>query len=104
MSDRGMKKWNAYKSLPEHDPYIRNVEEEKYKVDRPIVSEEEAEIINSVLVHYHGQLLTIGYYRDREINYITSRIKKIDVYTKTILFEDRTIIKIKEIISLHEED
>ena len=24
MSDRGMKKWNAYKTLPEHDPAIRN--------------------------------------------------------------------------------
>ena len=75
MSDRGMKKWNAYKSLPEHDPYIRSLQEEKYKVDRPVVSEEEAEMINRVLVHYQGQLLTIGYYRNREINYIRDRIK-----------------------------
>ena len=55
MSDRGMKKWNAYKSLPEHDPAVRGTMNERYKVPRPVISNEEAEIINEILVNYHGE-------------------------------------------------
>ena len=100
MSDRGIKKWNAYKSLPEHDPAIRGTMNEKYKVPRPVISSEEAEIINEILVNYHGELLDIEYYRNNELNNVTDTIKKIDTYSRKIQLNSGMRIALNEITGL----
>ena len=100
MSDRGIKKWNAYKSLPEHDPAIRGTMNEKYKVARPIISSEEAEIINEILTNYQGELLDIEYYRNNELNNVTDIVKKIDVYSRTITLTSGLRISLKELTGL----
>ena len=100
MSDRGIKKWNAYKSLPEHDPAIRGTMNEKYKVPRPVISSEEAEIINEILVNYHGELLDIEYYRNNELNNVTDTIKKIDTYSRKIQLNNGMRIALNEITGL----
>ena len=100
MSDRGIKKWNAYKSLPEHDPAIRGTMNEKYKVPRPVISNEEAEIINEILVNYHGELLDIEYYRNNELNNVTDTIKKIDTYSRKIQLTSGMRISLNEITGL----
>ena len=46
MSDRGMKKWNAYKTLEDHMPSVEKTMQNRYKVNKPQISSEEAEIIN----------------------------------------------------------
>ena len=98
MSDRGMKKWNAYKSLPEHDPAIRGTMNERYKVPRPVISSEEAELINDILVNYHGELLDIEYYRNEELFNVTDTIKKIDAYSSglRISLNELTALKIHD--------
>ena len=100
MSDRGMKKWNAYKSLPEHDPAIRNTMNERYKVPRPVISSEEAEIINEILVNYHGELLAITYYRNNEINEVEDTIKKIDTYSRKLILTNGSRISLNEVVGL----
>ena len=100
MSDRGMKKWNAYKSLPEHDPAVRGTMSERYKVPRPVISSEEAEIINEILVNYHGELLDVEYYRDEELHNLTDTIKKIDTYSRKITFTGGTKISLNELTGL----
>ena len=100
MSDRGMKKWNAYKSLPEHDPAIRGTMNERYKIPRPIISSEEAEIINEILVNYHGELLDVEYYRNEELHNLTDTIKKIDTYSRKITFTGGTKILLNELTGL----
>lgn len=100
MSDRGMKKWNAYKSLPEHDPAIRGAMNDRYKVPRPIISSEEAELINEILVNYHGELLELEYYRHNEIFNITDTIKKIDTYSRTLSLTNGKRISLNELVGL----
>ena len=100
MSDRGMKKWNAYKSLPEHDPAIRGTMDERYKVPRPVISSEEAEMINDILVNYHGELLDIEYYRNNELYNVTDTIKKIDAYSRRITLTNGLKISLNELTGL----
>ena len=100
MSDRGMKKWNAYKSLPEHDPAVRGTMNERYKVARPVISSEEAEVINEILVNYHGELLDIEYYRNEELYNVTDTIKKIDTYSRRLTLTNGTRISLNELTGL----
>ena len=100
MSDRGMKKWNAYKSLPEHDPAIRGTMEERYKVPRPVISSEEAELINEILVNYNGELLDIEYYRNEELLNVTDTIKKIDTLSRKIQLSSGVRISLNELTGL----
>ena len=100
MSDRGMKKWNAYKSLPEHDPAIRGTMDERYKVPRPTISSEEAEIINEILTNYHGELVEIEYYRNNELYNVTETIKKIDPYARKLLLNNGQRIALNELTGL----
>lgn len=100
MSERGMKKWNAYKSLPEHDPAIRGTMDQRYKVPRPVISSEEAEIINEILTNYHGELLEVEYYRNEELHNLTDTIKKIDTYSRKITFTGGTKISLNELTGL----
>ena len=92
-----MKKWNAYKSLPEHDPAIRGTMGERYKVPRPVISSEEAEIINEILVNYHGELLDFEYYRNNELYNVTDTIKKIDTYSRKLLLTGGLKISLNEL-------
>ena len=100
MSDRGMKKWNAYKSLPEHDPAIRGTIGERYKVPRPVISSEEAEMINEILVNYNGELLDIEYYRNEELLNVTDTIKKIDTLSRKIQLSSGVRISLNELTGL----
>ena len=100
MSDRGMKKWNAYKSLPEHDPAIRGAMDERYKVPRPTISSEEAELINEILVTYHGEEVSLEYYHNGEINKYTGTLKKIDEFNRKIITSDNQKIPLHELVGL----
>ena len=104
MSDRGIKKWNAYKSLPEHDPAIRGTMDERYKVPRPTISSEEAELINEILVNYHGELLDIEYYRNEELFKVTDTVKKIDTYSRKLTLSSGLRISLNEITGLKIND
>lgn len=104
MSDRGMKKWNPYASLPEHMPAVKAKQQEKYKVNKPLISQEEAEQINYHLVNYHGEEVVIEYYRNNEIQEITTTIKKISPENKELVLPDRSKIKFNELLSIKEKE
>lgn len=100
MSDRGIKKWAPYKSLKEQWTTLDNVHEEEQKVEKPTISEEEAEQINETLVNYHGQELTIQYFRNGEILCDTTSIKRIDTVEKKLYLANKKVIKLEEIVSV----
>ena len=100
MSERGMKKWAPYKSLNEQDKYLKRLHENNNKVDKPILSSDEAEEINDVLVNYHNEELAITYFRNNQIVTIISYIKKIDSINKKIVLLERKTINFNEIIKL----
>lgn len=100
MSDRGIKKWAPYKSLKEQWTTLDNVHQEEQKVEKPTISEEEADKINEILVNYHGQELTIQYFRKGEILSDTTSIKRIDPVEKKLYLTNKKVIKLEEIISI----
>ena len=104
MSDRGIKKWAPYKTLSEQDFNMSKQKEKEEKIEKPTISAEFAEEINEILVNYHGELLTIGYYRNGAILEATDRIKKIDTFEKKLVLCSRKTIMIKEIVSIIRND
>ena len=100
MSDRGMKKWAPYKSLKEQWSSLDNLHQNKQKVEKPLISNEEAEEINEILTNYHGEEVEITYYRNGEILKEKSVIKKIDAFEKKLYLINRKVITFKELVSL----
>ena len=100
MSDRGMKKWAPYKSLPEQEKYLKKLKENQEKVSRPVMSSDEAEEINEILVNYAGEEILITYWRNEKINTFSSVLKKIDIDNKKIVLPDRKTIYFHELIKL----
>ena len=100
MSDRGMKKWNAYKTLDAHMPAVEKTMQNRYKKAKPLISSEEADEINYHLVNYAGEEVIITYYRNNEINEITTTIKKISPETREIILPDRSKIKFNELLGI----
>ena len=99
MSDRGIKKWAPYRSLPEQAPSLNNKYEKQKDVEKPLISNEVAEEINEILTNYHGQLVHIKYYRNKRINEIETTIKKIDSLNHKLFLEE-TNISFKELVSI----
>lgn len=100
MSDRGMKKWNAYKTLEDHEPAVKKTMQNRYKVNKPLISSEEADEINYHLVNYQGEEVVITYYRNNEIQEITTTIKKISAENRELVLPDRSKIKFSELLGI----
>ena len=100
MSDRGMKKWAPYKSLIEQEKYLNRVSDDNKKTEKPQISSDEAELINEILINYHGEELLITYWRNNKINTMSAILKKIDAENKKIVLQDRRTIYFAEIIKL----
>ena len=100
MSERGMKKWAPYKSLNEQENYLNKLHKDNERVEKPKISSDAAEEINKILVNYQGEELLITFYRNNNIQSITSIIKKIDADNKKIVLPDRKTIYFIELIGL----
>ena len=100
MSERGMKKWAPYKSLNEQEGYLKKLHQKQEKIERPRISSDEAENINEILVNYHGEELIISYWRNNQVNTITSIINKIDPVNKKIVLPLRKTIYFAELIRI----
>lgn len=104
MSDRGMKKWAPYKSLFEQASSLQQARENKNVVEKPTISNEEAEEINNILVNYQGQILIIKYYRNQKIIEDEIVIKRIDAMEKKLYLTDRRVIKFSELVGLKNKE
>lgn len=98
-----MKKWAPYRSLPEHTVVINNQKTHTIE-EKPLISNEEAEAINEILISYHGQPLYVEYYRNGCLNKEQIVIKRIDTYEKKLVLINRAAIKFNEIIKLENID
>ena len=100
MSDRGMKKWAPYKSLQEQWEVLDHLHEKEERIERPILSNEQAEEINEKLVNYDGQEYEFYYYKRGKILKEKSTIRKIDAFNKLIILSNKVIINIKDLIGI----
>ena len=100
MNDRGMKKWAPYKSLNEQWDVLDDLEKSDEYVEKPKISNEVAEEINSRLVNYSGEEIEIFFYKKGKILKEKSTIKKIDAFEKKLVLENRVTILLKDIVGI----
>ena len=100
MNERGMKKWAPYKSLIEQEKYLKKAHQDNEVIARPVISSDEAEEINEILVNYHGEELEVSYWRNDKINTISAILVKIDPVNKKIILPERKTIYFNELINL----
>ena len=99
MSDRGMKKWAPYKSLNEQWDVLDKMSEEEY-IEKPKISNEEAEEINEKLVNYSGEEYTFYYYKRGKILKEKTTIKKIDVFNHKLILDNGVSISLKDLVGI----
>lgn len=92
MKDRGMKKWMAYRSLPEQERYLQSMQRERAFVERPLISESTAEEINTVLTSYQGQTVSVRFYCNGAVRETIGTIHHIDSVFKAIQINAMTIV------------
>ena len=102
MSDRGMKKWVPYKSLIDQEVFINKMRVNKSKIEKPILFEEEMEKINYYLTQKRCETLIFSFYEDGFIYKIETKIKTIDLSTKTIVFENNLKINLYDLVDVEE--
>jgi hypothetical protein len=92
MKDRGMKKWAPYASLIEQKGTVQEMKGDKRKVQKPLLSQEQAEDINRFIVQLKkGQSVRITYYNDGIIQTIQGVIHRLDFDAKTLIIEGAII-------------
>lgn len=101
---RGMKKWNAYKTLQEQFEDLDNLYEKQKYMQKPTISEDEIDQINYALTSYDGQKILIKYYRSGQIFEIKTYIKKIDSYHRKLILQDEEIIRFDELLHVESID
>lgn len=92
-------KWAPYKSLDQQADYLAKMAYEKGKKDKPTLSNEEAEEINELLVHYHDELVKVHYFRDGYVREETGLLDEINIIYKFLKIND-LMISFKDIVSL----
>ena len=95
-----MKKWAPYKSLNEQWDVLDNLERSDEYIEKPKISNEVAEEINSRLVNYSGEEIEVFYYKKGRILKEKSTIKKIDAFEKKLVLENRMTIYLKDIVGI----
>ena len=94
-----MKKWAPYKSLNEQWDVLEKMSEEEY-VEKPTISNEEAEEINEKLVNYEGQEYTFYHYKRGKVLKEKTTIKKIDVFNHKLIFNNGVSISLKDLVGI----
>ena len=100
MSDRGMKKWAPYKSLVEHDPAINKAIDKTKKIEKPKISNEEAEAINEILQTYNGEVLIITTFKNGELIKTETSLNKIDPYEHKLILPNRKSISLHDVVGI----
>lgn len=101
LRDRGMVKWAPYKSLPEQEEFLNELDKEEKKVKKPFLMEDKLEELNELLSKLDlNQMVLIIYYEDGEIKKMNTYIKKIDDFNHEIKLKNRKSIKLEDILDI----
>lgn len=98
--NRGMKKWAPYKSLNEQIDFINKMRYEKNKKERPLLSPDQEEEINRILVNYNNELCEITYWEDGYTYQVKAPIYRIDVEQKRIYFDRYSFIDFIDLVDI----
>ena len=102
LRDRGMVKWAPYKSLPEQEDYLEKMEEEKNKVAKPLLSDDELIELDTKLSTYNRlHPISIDYYDYGFIKTVDDYLDYIDTINKRIVLKNRMSIPVSNVLSLN---
>lgn len=97
---RGMKKWLPFKSLNGQEEVLNNYIQEKKKVEKPELSEDESQLLNAKLSTLQdGDMLIVTYFQEGQIVDARTTYRKYDETTHQMYF-DRLIVKIDNILDI----
>lgn len=100
MSDRGMKKWNPFKALQGQFELIDQIQKEKGKEEKPILSLDKLNELNETISQADvGDVYLITYYENGFILKEQMVLVKVDLISKLIIFEDKKLY-IKDILDI----
>ena len=103
MNDRGMIKWQPFNSVIATNYVLQELNEQKKKVNLPILSEEEKLNIENKLIsaYYTKELVTITYYCNGYIKQIKNTIMKLNPLKKEIIFIDSFKLNFSQILKIN---
>lgn len=86
-------KWQAFKAVTTGEEIISSLECERNKIEKPILSHDQTEILTSrILEYYHsGETIKVNYYSRGVIHQQIGIIKKIDSTMKLIQINNLAI-------------
>jgi hypothetical protein len=100
MSERGMKKWRPFKSLPEYEEYYQQMIYERQKISKPLLSEDQQEEINAEMISLRKEdEVKISYYDDGFIRKTQGTIREIEPYDRYLRI-DGLVISFDNLLSL----
>ncbi len=92
--DRGMIKWMPFNSVVNSKAVLSSIIKEKERINKPIMSEDEIEIIEKRIIDafYMQTTINITYYKEGYTYKYVGKIKKIDSSSKLIYLSNLRLL------------
>ena len=102
MHDRGMIKWAPFASVINGSEVIREIEEEKTRIEKPSLSEEQIENLEHDLIesYNNSNIIDIVFYRQYHVYKIRGIITKLDGATKKITINNNKTLFFSNILAI----
>lgn len=93
-NDRGIIKWMPFNSLVSNKDVLYKVLNDKKRIVKPILSDDEISYIESFIIdaYYTQDTITITYYKDGYTYKVKGKVKKIDSSKKLIYFNNLSLL------------
>ena len=102
MHDRGMIKWAPFASVINGKEVIKEVEEEKSHIEKPILSPEQIESLEYDLIeaYNNSNIIEIIFYKEYHLYKIKGIITKLDGVTKKITINHNKTLLFSNILAI----
>ncbi|MCI2068802.1 MAG: YolD-like family protein [Bacilli bacterium] len=92
MNERGMKKWRPFAALPQYKDYYKDMLEERKKVPKPLISEDQAEEIGMVLGKLvKGDRISLSYFNNGRILSYEGEFIKLDIASRLLFASELSL-------------
>lgn len=95
--ERGIVKWQAFKTMPEQYEQLEQYIQDQNKIEKPILDDDQLNELNNKLIFkmYNDPSIELRYFENGYIKTKKGCIYKVDPYTQTLHLEEKTgLIKI----------
>lgn len=102
LRDRGMVKWAPYKSLPEQEEFLTELDKNEKKVNKPTLMDDKLNELDDILSKIDSKKeVSIIYYEEGIIKKIDTFIKKVDEITLEIKLKNKKSVKLENVLDIN---